>query len=391
MSLAQLNDWEVRLIKAFCEHTDLNDQQILAYFTRPSRTINHRVIGGLRLNKYFPKAEAASEEELAHFRDNWFRYSVAKGDEKRIEELINKSREGMLAAIQTFNNPQVHFRSEIFIVLCVIAWTYALHAFLTQESIDIVYRGKDKKPVLTPGGQPKYWELSKCLSHPLCSLDAAERANLFYLLDIRHEIEHRCTGSIDAKVASRLQAAALNFNTYLTTHFGGQYRIDTDFGVAIQMSSFSHDQAKQLYSAVGLERKIEAVIDDLDKQVGEEIRANTKFAFKVIFVEQACNHPGQADQVVSFVRAGTHEAEEIQRVLLREIERPKYKPSQIVIAMQKKGFKEFNIPQHTLLWRKHDAKNPKKGFGVMLADKQWYYYKEWLKIVEDELIAQALN
>ena len=346
---------------------------------------------GFESGRYLPQEESASEEELTHFRDNWFRYSIAKGDAKRIEELVNKSREAMIAAIQTFNNPQVHFRSEIFIMLCVVAWTYALHAFLKREGVDIIYRDNEGRPHATPRGQDRFWELAKCLAHPLCSLEPAEKANLNYLLDVRHEIEHRCTGSIDAKSASRLQAAALNFNAFLTKHFGGAHRIDTDFGVAIQMSSFSHDQAKQLYSAVGLEKKLEALLDDMDTHVSNEIRSDTKFAFKVIFVEQACNHLVQADQVVNFIRSGTQDAEDIQRVLIREIERPKYKPGQIVAAMQNRGFYDFNLHQHTLLWRKYDAKDPKKGYGVHMADKQWYFYDKWLTTVVSELISRAMN
>src|SRR5215213_5302247 len=146
MSLAKLNDWEVRLIKAFCECTSLNDQQILAYFTRPSRTLNHRVVSGIRSGKYFPDIEPATDGDLTHFRDNWFRYSVTKGEEKRFEELVNKAREAMVAAIQSFNNPQVNFRSELFVVLGIIAWTYAMHAFLLRKDVDIVYRDKDGNP-----------------------------------------------------------------------------------------------------------------------------------------------------------------------------------------------------------------------------------------------------
>lgn len=76
---------------------------------------------------------------------------------------------------------------------------------------------------------------------------------------------------------------------------------------------------------------------------------------------------------------------------MKEIERPKYEPSQIVAAMHKKGFKEFNIHQHMLLWRKHDAKDPKKGLGVMTVNKQLHFYDKWLKVVEDELKAKARN
>lgn len=44
------------------------------------------------------------------------------------DELIHKSREAALAAVQIFNNPQITFKSEMFIVLMNIAWTYMLHA-----------------------------------------------------------------------------------------------------------------------------------------------------------------------------------------------------------------------------------------------------------------------
>ena len=40
-----LDNWEVALVKAFQRDTGKNDQDMLAYFTRPNRTINHRLIG----------------------------------------------------------------------------------------------------------------------------------------------------------------------------------------------------------------------------------------------------------------------------------------------------------------------------------------------------------
>ena len=43
-------------------------------------------------------------------------------------ELLTKSREAASAAVQIFNSPLITFKSEIFIVLMNIAWTYLLHA-----------------------------------------------------------------------------------------------------------------------------------------------------------------------------------------------------------------------------------------------------------------------
>jgi hypothetical protein len=41
-------------------------------------------------------------------------------------ELLKKAREAMLTAVQIFNNPHVEFKSELFIVTTIIAWTYLL-------------------------------------------------------------------------------------------------------------------------------------------------------------------------------------------------------------------------------------------------------------------------
>ena len=61
------------------------------------------------------------------------------------EELIEKSREAALAAVQIFNNPQTTFKSEIFIVVMNIAWTYLLHAYYRKHHIEYRYFEQKKK------------------------------------------------------------------------------------------------------------------------------------------------------------------------------------------------------------------------------------------------------
>lgn len=54
-------------------------------------------------------------------------------------ELIKKSREASLAAVQIFNNPNISFKSESYVVLMVIAWTYLLHAYFRDQKIEYRY------------------------------------------------------------------------------------------------------------------------------------------------------------------------------------------------------------------------------------------------------------
>ena len=45
----------------------------------------------------------------------------------------------MLSAVQIFNNPLITFKTESFIVLSVIAWTYLLHAHYRRQQIEYRY------------------------------------------------------------------------------------------------------------------------------------------------------------------------------------------------------------------------------------------------------------
>lgn len=71
-------------------------------------------------------------------------------------ELLTKSREAMLCSVQIFNNPNVMFKSESFIVLSTIAWTYLLHAYFREMKVD--YRYYDQRPKTKR--YHKGWELA---------------------------------------------------------------------------------------------------------------------------------------------------------------------------------------------------------------------------------------
>ena len=63
----------------------------------------------------------------------------------RINELIIKSREAMLSAVQIYNNPNIQFKTESFIVLSNIAWTYLMHAYYRTKDIDYRYYSFKRK------------------------------------------------------------------------------------------------------------------------------------------------------------------------------------------------------------------------------------------------------
>lgn len=378
---SNLERWEVPLIKAMLNRGEYNDQQILAYFTRPTRSINHRVISEIRNRTHHASARTASEEELRDFLLTWPDVDPQTGLNNRGDELLVKAREAMIAAVHIFNSAGLNFRTELFIVTAVISWTYLLHAFYKKNGIDYRYY-KNVNGVAqvdtTKNGAEKYWELSFCLRHQRCPLDQGIKDNLNFLLEIRHEVEHRSTGRIDEAVSAKLQACCLNFNDKIKELFGLQYGLERRLPIALQFVTFNDDQRAALQRASQLPQHLETMMQTFHESMTPEQLANPKFAQRYAFIPKVVNRPGNADVAIEFVRADSDEAREVNRVLLKEVEKPKYRPGQIIAKMREEGFSRFNMTRHTELWRELDAKRPDQGFGVAMMDRTWYWYDSWL-------------
>lgn len=298
-------------------------------------------------------------------------------------ELLTKSREAALAAVQIFNSPLITFKSEIFIVLMNIAWTYLLHAYYRRRRVEYRYfEQKEKRRVFArtrPGGPVKHWELSQCLNAGESPVDKDTANNLRFLIGIRHEIEHQMTSRLDSSLSAKFQACCLNYNEYVKKLFGDIHGIDKHLAFSLQFSSISQDQVEALPSPDTMPSHIKAFVDGFQGKLSVEEFNSPRFAYRVLFVAKTVNHKGQADQVIEFVKADSPLAQDVNKAytVIRETERPKHLPGGVVAIMKKEGFTRFGIQSHTDLWKQMDAKNPGKGFGT-LVQKTWYWYDTWL-------------
>ncbi len=298
------------------------------------------------------------------------------------EELITKSRESMLSAVQIFNNPSIQFKSETFIVLSNIAWMYLLHAYYKDHLIDFRYykiTGIIKRYDKTKNGAFKHWELERCLNDDNCPIDNITKANLKFLIGLRHEIEHQMTTKIDEYLSARFQACCLNFNEYLKKLFGSTYGIDKHLSFSLQFSTIKDEHASQLRKFSDLPANISAFINNFDRHIEDNDFNDIRYSYRVLYVPKVVNHKGQADKVIEFIKADSPEAEKLNKeyVIIKDSEKQKYLPTDIWKLMHKKGFTKFGVHQHTLLWKQKDAKNPHLGFGTQIANV-WYWYDKWL-------------
>ena len=278
----RLERWEIALIKAMVvDRRWPNDQDILAYFTRPTRSINHRAIGEIRTGAKHGAVKAATAEELDGFIASWPEVDTETGLSLRGDELLIKAREAMISAVHTFNSAGLTFRAELFIVTAIIAWTYLLHAWFKREGIDYRHtknQNGEKVVIKTPNGAEKFWELSQCLKHARCPVEQGAKDNLTFLLNLRHEIEHRSTNRIDDAVSAKLQACCINFNDAIKSLFGAQYALERRLPIALQFVTFSPDQRALLKKASTLPRHVETMMDAFERQLTPEQRIPPQWA-----------------------------------------------------------------------------------------------------------------
>ncbi len=382
-----LQDWEIAIVKAMIQHTDKNNQTILAYFTRPSRSINHRLIGQIRKGVIHKGIVSVSKDDMEIFISNYPFIDWDTGLHLYNDELLIKAREAMLNAVQTYNNPKTHFRAEIFIVSAVIAWTYLLHAFFKREGID--YR-KYKKGIVktTKTGRECFLGLQECLDNKKCTVDDITKKNLGLLLEIRHEIEHKCTQKIDASISKNLQSCCMNFNNYIKEYFGDRLGLDKDLSFALQFSRINLEQQKTMAQETNLPASIKLTQEKFEAGMSYEQLNDQRYAISFDLVIRASNNANKADGIVTLADANSPESDQPKQIVLKRFSPETFKPKTIVKKMNDSGFSNFRMHEHTVLKKKFNPQHANKTgntsgkYGVW-ADNSWFYSESWLNKIKE--------
>lgn len=296
-------------------------------------------------------------------------------------ELLQKSKEAALAAVGIFNNPNIQFKAETYIVLMIIAWTYLLHAYFRSKKIEYRYyeiRGNGRRKFhRTKYGAYKYWELERCLNDKSSPLDKDTCNNLRFLIGIRHEIEHQMTTKIDDFISAKFQACCLNYHEYRRILLDDN-SMQNHLSFSLQFSAIGPEQKDLLSKTPNLPKNIKSYILKFDKELSDSEYMSPKYAYRILYVPKTANRKGQADQVIEFLKADSELAEQVNKkyVLIKEKEREKFLPKKIIEDVQNEGFGKFNMYEFIKLWKKENAKDPSKNFGTLVAGT-WYWYENW--------------
>lgn len=383
MAKKTLSDREISLIKGLIQHRGMNDQQVLAIFSYLDRNFNHREIGAVRKGSkpHYAGIVAATAHEVDALL---YQYSKLAALAEQLgfyatthsEAQVRKAVEIYKTAVLVYNNTILFSRSETFIVLSIIAWTYLLHARLIGEGISPVYKNPDGTAVLVDG-QEKLWELSYCIERVEANLSAGEKANLKYLIAIRNAIEHRSTEDINDALQAKIQANALNFLRYVKEKFGSKYDFSHDLAFAIQLQALTLKAPNALTGATPVAKTVAAVNALLEGPMTPAEFNDPAYSFRVYVVPKVTNNAKKADQAVIYSPIGSD-----VEVAIKLVERPKFRMKEAIKKLLDEHAVVVTSHQFQQAWKLNDLKNPAKGFSVQLGG-QWFWYQEGIDKIKE--------
>ncbi|MBE5471748.1 DUF3644 domain-containing protein [Mycobacteroides abscessus] len=160
----------------------------------------------------------------------------------RWKSSVDAARAEACLAVRLYNDPAEQRSFEAFIVHMHLAWLYLLHATFQRDGIDYRYRRRDNPRLLEKvDGEPKTWELAKCVAEHWTDQDPV-RANIEFFIALRNKIEHRYTRfqqELAIAVGGRSQAFLLNFEEELTKQFGPDVSLATVLRFPMFIGSFT--------------------------------------------------------------------------------------------------------------------------------------------------------
>lgn len=387
MARVVLSDREVALIKGLIQRRAFNDQQVLAIFSFLDRNFNHREIGAIR-KEAKPRYVSVAAASVLEVDALLYQYSKLAALAEQLgfyattytEAQVRKAFEIFKTAILVYNNNLLSTRSETFIVLSIIAWTYVLYARLIEGGVTPVYKSADGTSVLVDG-QEKLWELSYCIEWPEAGLSLGEKANLRYLIAIRNAVEHRSSEDINDALQAKIQANALNFLKYAKEKFGTKYDFSHDLAFAIQLQALALQSANALKGAAPVARAVAAVNALLEGPMTQAEFNDPAYSFRVYIVPKVTNNAKKADQAVIYSPVGSD-----VEVAIKLVERPKYRMTEAIKKLLDDDGVTVSSYEFQQAWKLNDLKNPAKGLAVQLGG-QWFWYQEGIDKIREIVTA----
>ena len=327
---------------------------------------------------------------------------------RKVKELIEKSRESAILAVDIYNKPATKFRSFSFIVLMSIAWTSLFHAIFERQGIKYFYRKSSSNRYIYIDGQKKSWDLSRCINEYFKDHNSPVRENLRFFIGLRNQIEHRFLPALDLDIFGECQALLLNYEKLLTQEFGEYYSLGASLAITLQLLTVDPKWRNKVLKEIQSReyKAVKGYIETFRDLLDDTTWNNFEYNFKVFLFPKIANRQMSADLAVEFIPYDKDKPEEMEKykkavAFIKEKQVPvvnpgKLKPGGVSQRIkQALGITFHPSSHHVRCWKYYkvrplwNRKSPEKTkikycqYDVVHGD--YVYTEEWVKFLISEL------
>jgi Protein of unknown function (DUF3644) len=354
----RLTNEEKTIVKALLQKGRRNqDIQALLNIGRAA-TINSARITEVKQNQ---NIKTASDEEVEFFEIKKGSFDFKTGLNLIEDERLIRAREAMVLAVQIYNSAALSFKTEVFVVLTNIAWTYLLHEFYERKGAKII--DKDGRSLL----------LGQMIERHDCPLSKGVCNNLLSLKTIRDDVEHKLLGKSDIKWQGLFQTSCLNFENAICKLFGQKLSLAKELSFALQFSRLNFEQLATL-NKFEIPAHIDALDARLNASLNEEERTDLEYQFRVVYTLDAGS---KGKSHFEFLRPESVEGKAVQNVLVNykiSDEMYPHKAGQVCKLVSKRIGKAFKPHNHVQAWRLFKVRPASKSKQPENTEKDYCIY-----------------
>lgn len=337
------------------------DVQARINFGRPA-TVNFSRISSVKADK---NQKPASDQEMGEFSRFKTAYDPKTGLNKFIDERLVKSRDAMKLAVSVFNNPSIEFKTESFLVLANIAWTYLAIEYAARNGME------------TERKNGKAISISDFIDSENAPFSVGVKNNLETLIKLRNLVEHRLLGEEDPNWVTMFQANCVNYERFLTAEFGERLSLSQELAFALQFSSLSIGQAESMAKS-----ETSTVVKSINKNLLEGLTDDQKqdqeFRFSVVYTTVSTS---KSKAAFNFIAPDSKEGCEIANVLVKNKPSAETHPflAKEVVRKVKQTGKAFSMSGHTKAWKTHNVRPATNSAKPSETNTDYCYYNPTYK------------
>lgn len=294
-----------------------------------------------------------------------------------IENMLEKSEEAFLMAIEVYNKPTIKYRLEGFAFFICNAWELLLKAKMLKDGISIYFKDKPNRTI----------SLSNCVSHIFTNDKDPIRKNLEIIIGLRNTSTHFIIKEMDSIYLPFMQSNVLNYSQKMYDFFGKDIteKINSSFmSLVINNEEISEEQILSRYGDSIFERyhKLKSEITQIINE-----NSNEKLAIRIDLNVKIVKDKEEAKTTFRIAKEGEEAVriiKELKDTNLTHCYNQKRVREIVVDNLKRKG-KNIKITQYDLklICEKFNLKKEEKYFYYHELTKSWGCTQQLVDFITD--------